>query len=108
MKPMRPCKYPGCGALTERAYCAEHAAKHAGTPRPRYHEWYNTSEWRRARRAWLNANPWCAVCGEPGNVVDHIQPHKGDRGLFWGQGNWQTLCERCHAAKSARETRVST
>jgi predicted kinase len=38
-----------------------------------------------------------------GEVVDHIIPHKGDYELFWDEGNWQTLCKRCHDVKTATE-----
>jgi 5-methylcytosine-specific restriction protein A len=34
-------------------------------------------------------------------VVDHIKPHKGDRGLFWELANHQALCKRCHDRKTA-------
>jgi 5-methylcytosine-specific restriction protein A len=35
--------------------------------------------------------------------VDHVVPHRGDRTLFWDrEGNWQSLCRSCGAAKSAR------
>ncbi len=35
--------------------------------------------------------------------VDHIQPHRGDMTLFWDSSNWQPLCHRHHAQKTARE-----
>jgi 5-methylcytosine-specific restriction endonuclease McrA len=28
--------------------------------------------------------------------VDHIVPHRGNRGLFWARSNWQSLCATCH------------
>jgi 5-methylcytosine-specific restriction protein A len=36
-------------------------------------------------------------------VVDHIVPHKGDKVKFWDSSNWQSLCKRCHDAKTATE-----
>lgn len=36
-------------------------------------------------------------------MVDHITPHKGDRGLFWDRNNWQALCKTCHDTKTAAE-----
>ena len=35
--------------------------------------------------------------------VDHIVPHRGDKTLFWDQGNWQPLCHRHHSSKTRRE-----
>lgn len=65
--------------------------------------------WRVARLHWLRRHPLCVMCGQKGltvaaEVVDHIRPHKGDRVLFWDAGNWQSLCKRCHDAKTRRET----
>ena len=69
-----------------------------------------TSAWRRARFVFLSENPICAdpfkVHGDriaPASVVDHIKPHRGDWQLFWSIENWQSLCSRCHARKSAAE-----
>jgi 5-methylcytosine-specific restriction endonuclease McrA len=33
---------------------------------------------------------------EPSTVCDHIEPHKGDTGLFYNTDNLQCLCKRCH------------
>lgn len=34
--------------------------------------------------------------------VDHVVPHRGDPVLFWDVlNNWQSLCARCGARKSA-------
>lgn len=68
------------------------------------------SRWRKARRFFLNAHPLCAECEREGrtteaNVVDHVEPHRGDSDLFWDESNWQALCESCHNAKSAKERR---
>jgi 5-methylcytosine-specific restriction protein A len=35
--------------------------------------------------------------------VDHIRPHKGDRGLLYANENVQSLCESCHSRKTATE-----
>jgi 5-methylcytosine-specific restriction protein A len=63
--------------------------------------------WRRARAEYLRANPTCRRCGAPATVVDHIEPHKGNRALFWNRANWQPLCDHCHnRAKQAEEKRA--
>ena len=61
---------------------------------------YGTA-WRKARNAYLSANPLCVMCQAENklvvaNVVDHIIPHKGDQTLFWDQDNWQALCKAHH------------
>lgn len=68
-------------------------------------------KWRAARDGFLAKHPFCVRCLEDGREVradelDHIRPHRGDRGLFWMRANWQPLCKRCHARKSLAETRV--
>lgn len=57
--------------------------------------------WQRLRLVFLNKNPLCVYCKANGkvtaaNVVDHIEPHKGDQSLFWNEANWQALCSYCH------------
>jgi len=68
------------------------------------------SKWQKARRGYLAKHPLCVRCLDedrvvPSTVVDHVQPHRGDKGLFWDSGNWQSLCGSCHDAKTAGEDR---
>lgn len=65
-------------------------------------------EWRKARAIYLSEHPLCVHCKDAGRVkaavvVDHIQPHRGDYGLFWDRGNWQALCVMHHNVKTATE-----
>ena len=66
-------------------------------------------KWDKARKRYLAKNPLCVYCKRyhdqvrPATCVDHIIPHKGDPGLFWGVENWQGLCGSCHSRKTARE-----
>lgn len=62
-----------------------------------------TAAWRKARNAYLAANPLCVMClamkperTTAATVVDHKVPHRGDKELFWSQGNWQSLCAPHH------------
>ena len=58
--------------------------------------------WSATRDAWLAAHPGCALCGAPATEVDHIVPRA------WGgghTGNLQSLCQRCHRAKTAGQRR---
>ena len=109
-KPLRPCRHPGCSALTREGYCPNHKPKEA--PRrssAAYHGWYRLPIWvDDLRPTQLLAEPWCRECARRGvrtraTVVDHIHPHRGDWGKFVDRGNLQSLCKRCHDAKTARE-----
>jgi len=56
------------------------------------------SRWRKARLAFLRDRPLCVQCMDGGRVapatdVDHVIPHRGNRGLFWDEENWQALCD---------------
>lgn len=73
-----------------------------------YSVWYTHSRWRRLRANFLHRNPLCVFCEREGRielatVVDHIEPHKGDRMKFW-RGPFQALCVTCHnSTKQAQE-----
>jgi 5-methylcytosine-specific restriction protein A len=76
------------------------------TPRPSAAERGYGWRWQRVRAAYLAANPLCVHCQADGRiteatVVDHIIPHKGDEALFYEEGNFQSLCKRCHDVKTA-------
>lgn len=106
-----PCSRPGCGRVSEDRFCAAHAKEYRqasdakrGTSSQRGYG----SRWRKAREGFLKSNPLCVRCGAKGltvaaSVVDHIVPHKGDKGLFWQRSNWQALCKQCHDRKTATE-----
>ena len=97
--------------LTTPGYCDKHLRsirrqqdEHRGSAAARGYD----ARWRKARVVYLGLHPLCAECRRHGStvaasVVDHIQPHKGNRKLFWEESNWQALCKRCHDAKTARE-----
>ncbi|QMV26846.1 hypothetical protein GRI33_07920 [Brucella sp. BO3] len=59
--------------------------------------------WRKARKEYLTLHPYCAMCGKPATVVDHITPHRGNQQLFWWRGNWQALCKPCHDRHKQRQ-----
>lgn len=106
---LRPCRWPGCPALVERGYCAQHRppAELAAPRRSAAIRGYGR-RWREAARQFLREFPLCRCCEEHGQpaaatVVDHIVPHCGKAGLFWDRSNWQPLCKRCHDRKTASE-----
>lgn len=64
---------------------------------------YKLARYRRKRRAFLASHPYCAICGDVAEDLDHIIPHEGNMRLFWNAENWQALCHRCHSRKTRRE-----
>lgn len=110
--PMMPPRLCGCGkivpALTrcscQRASDKARKARHDRS-RPSARERGYTVEWEKARADYLKLNPRCRRCGEPANLVDHIEPHRGNQTLFWSRANWQPLCVICHSRHKQREER---
>jgi 5-methylcytosine-specific restriction protein A len=108
---LQPCLEPRCSGYRERgsSYCTVHRSLEKpafdGVPNVEYgyHASNTNRTFRRLRAGWLMRHPLCNRCGEPGGVLDHVKPHRGDRDLFWSQANWQTLCTRCHNRKTASE-----
>lgn len=108
---LRPCRHPGCPVLTRDGWCDRHRPK-PGERRfsAAWHSWYSKPIWtERLRPAQLLREPFCRECAARGirtkaTVVDHIKPFRGDWSLFVDPGNHQSLCKRCHDAKTARES----
>ena len=108
-KPLKPCKHSGCPKLTEEKYCDEHKVLHVSDRANSCRRGYD-SRWRVARNRFLKVNPFCVKCNAQGKlikatVVDHINPHRGDKNLFWDESNWQALCKRCHDSKTMTKDR---
>ena len=110
-KPKTVCSYPGCNELTDVGRCDKHRPKpwqdYDDSKRGSAQERGYNSRWQKARITYLKRHPLCVVCEHqgrltPATVVDHRTPHRGDQALFWDTGNWQPLCRRCHAEKTAR------
>ena len=109
MKPLRPCRQPGCGKLTREGYCLLHKPK----PAPRspeaaaWRRWYSLKVWTQdLRPGQLLREPFCRECARRGvrtwaADVDHIRDHKGDWALFTDRANLQSLCHACHSRKTA-------
>jgi 5-methylcytosine-specific restriction protein A len=111
-KPKRPCGYPGCSRLVTGSYCEEHqklvTAQYNKYGRDDFTKnFYNTPEWRYARKQQLEQHPLCEECLKRGihtkaTMVDHIVPIKqgGDK---YDPCNLQSLCWNCHSRKSVEE-----
>lgn len=69
--------------------------------RAAYRNLYKSKRWQQLRKAQLAKHPFCQCPHHegqriPGNIVDHIKPHKGDTRLFYDPNNLQTMSKRCH------------
>lgn len=107
MKPMKPCRHPGCPRLTNGLFCEVHEPEHRGDRESSSRRGYDR-KWQKARARFLRLHPLCVSCQKEGKfvkatVVDHITPHRGDPVLFWDENNWQPLCKVCHDNKTWRE-----
>lgn len=109
-KPLRPCRHPGCPALTRDRWCPAHKPKQA--PRREsaaWHHWYSLTIWTdELRPNQLLREPFCRECARRGirtwaTVVDHVKPFRGNWTLFLDPANHQSLCKHCHDQKTARE-----
>jgi 5-methylcytosine-specific restriction protein A len=61
---------------------------------------YDT-RWDKAAAQFRSANPLCRGClalgrAVPAEVVDHVEPHKGDMVKFWRTEMWQASCAWHH------------
>ena len=110
MKPLRPCRHPGCGALTRDGYCPKHKPKQAARRQSaQWHSWYSLPIWTEdLRPGQLLREPCCRECARrgirtPATDVDHVRDHRGDWALFTDRDNLQSLCHSCHSRKTMRE-----
>ena len=110
LKPLRPCRHPGCPELTREGYCPSH--KPAKAPRrssAQWHGWYGLPIWKNdLRPTQLLREPFCRECAKagrrtPATGVDHVRPHRGDWAKFIDPANHQSLCKHHHDQKTARE-----
>ena len=108
-RPNTPCRHPGCAALVPygQKYCEAHKPLHPEEVRSAAGRGYGRA-WQKARKRYLEAHPLCVECMKEGKYVkatdvDHIIPHRGDKKLFWDEGNWQALCHKHHSIKTWNE-----
>lgn len=106
-----PCVEQGCFKLAvHKGRCAPcQIARRPGghvQGRPSARERGYDKAWERRRRLHLEAGPFCRLCGQLGNEVDHVIPHRGAEWLFKLEGNLQTLCKPCHTKKTVMERTI--
>lgn len=109
LRPLRPCRHPGCPVLTREGWCPKHRPQHKRRISAEWHGWYQLPIWTdRLRPEQLLREPFCRECAKSGirtyaTVVDHVRPFRGDWALFTDPGNLQSLCKSCHDRKTALE-----
>jgi 5-methylcytosine-specific restriction endonuclease McrA len=97
-----------CGRLVQ-ATCP-HCRKTKDRARPNATDrGYASKRWRKFRAVQLLLEPLCRMCQTEGRItaadcVDHIRPVRGpDDVRFLDYAAVQSLCNRCHSKKTARE-----
>jgi 5-methylcytosine-specific restriction enzyme A len=100
----KACRLPGCsGVAVDRGRCAQHAPV-AEAERGRFTSVYQTRRWRRLSQQHRAEHPYCVRCGRLADLVDHVQPHRGDLTLAFDRP-LASMCWACHGIKTAAETR---
>lgn len=78
--------------------------------RDKAQKWYKSKRWQKVRGRQLARHPYCQCPLHEGkyllaNVVDHIEPHRGDPRKFWSVRNLQSLTKQCHDSWKQRKER---
>lgn len=69
-----------------------------------YVKFYHSTAWKHKRQEILERDyGLCQRCGMEAELVDHIIPSKDDWNDRLDNDNLQSLCRRCHKAKTKRE-----
>lgn len=110
-RPPTACRRTGCGGVVvggicsrcgplRRATAAEHDERRGDATARGY-----DSAWRRVRAVALARDSGlCCLCHRPAVLVDHITPIR-DGGERLALDNLQSLCRRCHDAKTGEDVR---
>lgn len=67
--------------------------------------------WDKASGTFKVRRPWCLGCQALGlqvktEVVDHVEPHKGNQVKFWNTAMWQPACRWHHDVIKPRLERM--
>ena len=108
MKPMKPCRHPGCRSLSNNGYCDKH--KTEGKPWRKKNEKprLRGRKLQRERERLFSKQPLCVQCIADGRVSvatqrDHIIP-LADGGEDVPE-NTQGLCVDCHDKKTNKDSK---
>lgn len=94
--PVRPPTFRPRGRRSHREAKAE-ADTRRGSARERGYD----TRWDREALSFKRDHPLCLGCQAVGRivateVVDHVEPHKGDMVKFWNKAMWQSACRWHH------------
>jgi 5-methylcytosine-specific restriction protein A len=106
-KPRPPCPIPGCPELTSGGQCPKHRREAAKLRAPTSDDRYASTRWKRLRRAFIYANPWCVLCARAATVADHFPLSRRqlrDQGVTDPDSpeRLRALCASCHNRETAR------
>lgn len=67
--------------------------------------------WDKAAATFKAHRPWCLGCEAIGKrtrteLIDHVEPHKGDQRKFWNTALWQASCRWHHDVVKQRLERM--
>jgi 5-methylcytosine-specific restriction protein A len=116
LRPLKPCKRPGCAALVRGGgYCPQHAHLLRAETRERFapldarkspeaRAFYSSARWTAASRSHRTKEPLCRRCAARGRVVaGELVHHNPPREVLVARGDspfdarfFETLCHRCH------------
>lgn len=99
------CRAVGCSTINMNGdtYCDKHKNLSKKPSRVyEHHKIYNTAAWKNLSKNMRIKNPFCEICGEVTDVVDHIIEVKDDDSVGLLEENLQCLCHSCHNSKTAR------
>ena len=108
----KPCREPRCANLARDGfhYCEKHAAQEVTGAFLRKAKQrlalYNSAAWQRTRAAKLARDPVCEVCKRAAATqIHHKATARETPELSFSLDNLESICARCHARESARESR---
>ena len=112
----RKCKATGCCRYRMEGsdYCVEHqnlTRRDEERCKPFYvnsgrnnQRLYMSARWKSMRTEKLKEIPYCEKCGAEATEVHHVIPPNGDEDLFYDRTNLMSICHRCHAIETQRES----
>lgn len=114
---MHECSHVGCTALIPYnvRYCDKHKKQKshetikAHKRNDKFWGFYQSTQWRKTRNAYMDGHPWCEECLRNGHhklatSIDHVKPLKlCDKNEQLNFDNLQSLCAKCHNYKTRQE-----
>lgn len=100
---LKVCTTKDCIEITRGGKCDDCKRKAAKARTTNTANYSGNTAWRTKSASFLRRYPVCFDCGDPAQVVDHIDGlgPSGPRGF--DDANLQSLCRSCHGKKTARQ-----